>query len=123
VFAAEVGRAPSGYSGAIRFFDPLPHHGSRPIAPPSFSTRPAAPPPDLIIRSASEHPYFQGVAFDFSLSNPYVVVGLLFGGLLPYLFGALGMTAIARSAGVIVEEVRRQFRVTTSPITARPSIF
>ena len=47
---------------------------------------------------------------DFSLNNPYVVVGLLFGGLLPYLFGALGMTAVGRAASAIVEEVRRQFR-------------
>src|SRR6188474_208923 len=55
-------------------------------------------------------PYFQGIQLDFSLNNPYVVVGLLFGGLLPYLFGALGMTAVGRAAGAIVEEVRRQFR-------------
>ncbi|MGE5158524.1 MAG: sodium-translocating pyrophosphatase [Gemmatimonas sp.] len=54
--------------------------------------------------------YFNGVNPDFSLTNPYVVVGLLFGGLLPYLFGALGMTAVGRAAGAIVEEVRRQFR-------------
>jgi K(+)-stimulated pyrophosphate-energized sodium pump len=56
------------------------------------------------------HPYFQGIHLDFSLTNPYVVVGLLFGGLLPYLFGAMGMTAVGRAASAIVEEVRRQFR-------------
>jgi K(+)-stimulated pyrophosphate-energized sodium pump len=64
----------------------------------------------FFIEHASEHPYFQGVRLDFSLNNPYVVVGLLFGGLLPYLFGALGMTAVGRAAAAIVEEVRRQFR-------------
>ena len=62
------------------------------------------------IADAANHSYFAGVKPDFALTNPYVVVGLLFGGLLPYLFGAMGMTAVGRAASAIVEEVRRQFR-------------
>jgi K(+)-stimulated pyrophosphate-energized sodium pump len=65
---------------------------------------------DLKFFIANGTGYFKGVNPDFSLNNPYVVVGLLFGGLLPYLFGAMGMTAVGRAAGAIVEEVRRQFR-------------
>lgn len=54
--------------------------------------------------------YFKGVNPNFSLSNPYVVVGLLLGGLIPYLFSGIAMTAVGRAGSAIVEEVRRQFK-------------
>ena len=64
----------------------------------------------FFVANAVPGSFFEGVTVDFSLSNPYVVVGLLFGGLLPYLFGGIAMTAVGRAAGAIVEEVRRQFK-------------
>jgi K(+)-stimulated pyrophosphate-energized sodium pump len=62
------------------------------------------------IENADHYSYFQGVERNFELSNPYVVVGLLLGGLIPFLFGGIAMTAVGRAGGQIVEEVRRQFR-------------
>jgi K(+)-stimulated pyrophosphate-energized sodium pump len=67
--------------------------------------------------------FFPALHVDFDLANPYVIVGLLIGALLPYAFGAFGMTAVGRAAGAVVEDVRDQFRTNPGIMegTSRPN--
>ncbi len=63
--------------------------------------------------------YFKNLNIRFDLGNPYVVIGLICGGLLPYLFGACGMMAVGKAGGAIVVEVRRQFKTIKGIMTGK----
>ena len=67
--------------------------------------------------------FFPNLEVSFSLENPYVIVGLLLGALLPYLFGSMGMTAVGRAAGDVVKDVREQFKADPGIMagTSRPN--
>ncbi len=74
---------------------------------------------DYFISNSDEYSYFSGLEVNFSLDNPFVIIGLIFGGLLPFLFGALSMTAVGRAASSVVLEVRKQFKENKGIMTGK----
>jgi K(+)-stimulated pyrophosphate-energized sodium pump len=74
---------------------------------------------DYFISNSGEYTYFSGLEINFSLDNPFVIIGLIFGGLLPFLFGALSMTAVGRAAASVVLEVRKQFKENKGIMTGK----
>ena len=74
---------------------------------------------DYFILNSNSYPYFEGLEISFSLDNPFVIIGLIFGGLLPFLFGAMSMTAVGRAASSVVFEVRKQFKENKGIMTGK----